>query len=156
MLWSSPFSRCSFVGEGNSAEMRCPWNGRRHRGPRSLAGTRHNGSTVASEASKRCLFKLFSRRLLVEHEVNRVLDVFPIDGVFCLIFDCRIYNFLGQAVDVVYDLELNTCLQVSRPSSCTPKDYLSFNLGNGASLISCPSLGLSLRARRLPKKTIRF
>jgi hypothetical protein len=41
-------------------------------------------------------------------------------------------------------------VQVSKPSSYTPRDCLSFNLGNGASLISCPSLGLSLRAKRLP------
>ncbi|MFT5532513.1 MAG: hypothetical protein ACI8WM_002467 [Burkholderiaceae bacterium] len=105
---------------------------------------------MTMQCVKRTFFKLFSRRLLIEHELNRVLDVFPTDGVFCLILDHHIDNCLGQAVVVVYDLELNTCVQVSKPSSYTPRDCLSFNLGNGASLISCPSLGLSLRAKRLP------
>ncbi len=98
---------------------------------------------------KECFFKLSSRRVIVPHKVNEIIGIHPVDGIFCLIFDRRVYDDLGQVVKVAYNADTNTCQPIPESAPYPPKDLIRYHLTDGSTLTVSPSLGLSVRAKRL-------
>ena len=99
---------------------------------------------------KNGFLKLFGRRVLIPHLVNTIIGIHPVDGIFCLIVDRRIYDDLGQVVEAIYDVETNTCQPIPKPAKYPPKDLIHYRLTDGSTLVVCPSLDLSIRTRKLP------
>jgi hypothetical protein len=99
---------------------------------------------------KNCFLKLVGRRLLVPHKENRIIGIHPVDGIFCLLADRRVYDDLGQVVEVIYDAETNTCQPTVKAAQYPPKDLIHYHLTDGSTRTVCPSLGIDASARRLP------
>lgn len=79
---------------------------------------------------KNFFFKLSGRRVLIPAPVNSVIGIHPVDGIFCLIADRRIYDDVGLVVEGVYDAETNGIVRSLRDGGKVPdKRVMRLNLG---------------------------
>lgn len=100
------------------------------------------------EILKKRFFKLIRRQVSVPHPVNTVIGIWSVDGIFCLLADRRVYDDIGQSINVVYDPETNSCQSVVEAPPFPPKDLIRYHLIDGSTLTVCPSLGLRVSSRK--------